>query len=143
MKKLFTLLVLIILVGCKKTEPPAPVAPPMTHLDSAILGNWIMDSSQYYNNGVKTLNTWIYTDPVKWHLLLTSEQAVGDSYLWRIGEDGLLGSPGRTLWKTPSGNLALWNTTYTIFSYSPTKLVLVRGNIAPGGGQAYKYYLHK
>lgn len=152
MKKLFTLLILcMLMIACnKKTTAPAPTSSgptptptTMSSLDSCMIGDWALDSMITYNNGAQTSMT-PYTDPVNCHLVMTcTETNPGSSLLWKTGTQGLQCTNTVMNWRTTPGKLDILGTIYTIVSSGSNKLVLQYGSITPTGGFAMKYYLHK
>jgi hypothetical protein len=154
MKKIFTLLVLCVLVACnKKTTAPAPPSPApasttttMSSLDSCMMGDWALDSTvTYYNAAVVSVTP--YTDPVNCHLVMTAvEVTPGDAQLWKKGTKGLDCTNTMVHWRTNAGSpdkLDLSGIIYTIVSSGGNTLIIQYGSISPTGGYAAKYYLHK
>lgn len=147
------MLLITIVIGCKKTTT-APAAPPpstttvtasaLTTLDSCMLGDWAIDTVQVYSNAVLVGSAY-YSDPVNCHILLnptyhTAGDPLGDN--WKTAAAGIACHSTIGTWKITSGRLNLSGALYQIISYTYSTLVLVHGTTGIGGS-GQKYYLHK
>jgi hypothetical protein len=154
MKKLLIIgFLLSFIVSCKKqAATPAPpttnnvTAPPFncipTQLDSMLVGDWALDTTQYYVNG-NYITSSLYSDPVNCHLQLTkTEQLAGASSLWKVSMQALDCNNVSSYWRVTSGRLDLSGALYTVVSITNTKLVILYGTTV-GSGNGSKYYLHK
>jgi hypothetical protein len=128
---------------------------PLNHIDSTLLGNWILDSSWHYtlegyNNSFAMLtDVKHYSDPFNCHLLLTSGFVINniDHNSWKAATNGLSCTNSQEIWRVADGYLTLSVGNYKMISYSSTKLVLyIINKYAFGGcqtGKSATYYLHK
>lgn len=149
---LLILLLVLICAGCKKEDKAStPATTPVTtstgytSADSAISGDWILDVTENYNDGVLILTT-PHSDPVNCHLdlqIVESTLSPGNTQSWKNCIHGLTCSNNTYQWKLSSGKLDINNFLRTIVSQSATNLVLLEGSVSTGGGYGIKYYLHK
>jgi len=135
----------VLVVACKKkaatpatpTATPPPAAATMSSLDSCMLGDWALDSTQLYSNGYQGAT--LYNDPINCHLHLMSTP---DTPIMRVGYYGLDCNNTITQWNITSGKLNVGGTLYQIISYSSTNLVILYGSTGMNG-TGLKYHLHK
>lgn len=135
----------VLVVACKKkaatpattTATPPPAAAMMSSLDSCMLGDWALDSTQAYSNGYQ--GTTFYNDPINCHLQMTSTNHDATT---RVAYYGLDCNNVPSTWNITSGKLNVGGTLYQIIMYSSTKLVLLYGSTA-ATSTGLKYYLHK
>ena len=143
MKKLFTLLVLIILVGCKKTTTtPATITavpPTPSSTESQLVGKWIMDSVVTYIGAVRNQKV-AYTDPIHCILDLKTDVASVTSGYW-VCTTGLTNcqlttgewqAPNSTTFNFPNQSYGITLLTTTKFNFNYTD-----------SGVNFRYYLHK
>lgn len=148
MKRTIYLLILIplILLSCQQDDSTDPAVQfQLTAEEQAISGDWILDQTELYLNGLLGTTT-PHNDPVNCHLNLqaapySAQPQQGTSY-----KNCLFGLDCTDVvypWYLETGKLALGSALYTIVSQTSTTLVIQRGTISQGGGAAYKFYLHK
>jgi hypothetical protein len=142
------MILLIASIGCKKssktTTPAAPSSPTtLSPTETSLLGNWIYDKQELYNNGVLIpgpSGTYTFNDPAVYHIRFNSTAGPLTQYKECI--NGTSGSDITTNWEvTASGKLYIQNSTYTIDSLTANFLCYYTGSLVTGA--AIKYSFHK
>lgn len=144
---------LVASVGCKKTSSPTPAPAPssttsLSPTETSLLGNWIYDKQELYNNGVLVTTpggTVTFNDPAVYHLQFNStittapSNVTGNVY---VVIDGTSGMDNQTYWQvTTAGKLVIGSATYSIDVLNANNLSYYTGSLVTGA--AIKYSFHK
>jgi hypothetical protein len=141
------MIILVASLGCKKSSktatPSAPSSPStLSPTETSLLGNWIYDKQQLYNNGVLIPGpggTYTFNDPAVYHLQFNSTITTGT---YKQCVNGTSGSDITTNWEvTTSGKLFIQSNTYTIDSLTANFLRYYEGSMVTGS--AIRYSFHK
>lgn len=153
LSSLLWILMLVASVGCKKTTSPTPVPAPsstttLSPTETSLLGNWIYDKQELYNNGVLVTTpggTVTFNDPAVYHLQFNSTvttapvNVTGNVY---VVIDGTSGSDHQNYWQvTTAGKLVIGSATYSIDVLNANNLSYYTGSLVTGA--AIKYSFHK
>ncbi|MDF2448522.1 MAG: hypothetical protein K0R26_1026 [Bacteroidota bacterium] len=142
------MIMLVASLGCKKSSKPStPAAPSSTTTlsptETSLLGNWIYDKQELYNNGVLIPGpggTYTFNDAAVYHIKFNSTPGPLSQYKECI--NGTSGSDVTTNWEvTTSGKLYIQSTTYSIDSLTANFLCYYSGSLTTGA--AVKYSFHK
>lgn len=149
-KTISVLAVFSTLVSCNHNSPapaqptpvtPTPTTPTLSTTEQSLLGNWIYDSTNSFNNGVRCVPCNLkYNDPAVYHIQFNSTAGPLTQYKECI--NGTSGSDIRTNWEvTSNGKLYIQSATYSIEQLSATYLCYYYGSLTSGA--CVKYYFHK
>jgi len=152
MKKLLSILFLcVLIVACKKkaATPATTTAPPpstnttssLTPLETSLVANWIMDSTQVWSFGVIDY-TLIHTDPINCHLKLDSTLYGVTAPTWRKCDVGIHCAETTEFWRITNNKLDINNVLYQIILCNPTRLTILDGTTSTGGS-GVKFFMHK
>lgn len=144
MKQLLMIIVLIItLVGCKKTTTtPAPATPPqvqaspaLTTQEQQLIGTWIMDSTAIYNGNTRMSGT-IASNTLTCRIEFYSSCWNGGTE-WRDTNAGHINCTlNPTNWKAPNMNYVnIGGVQYGIMLITTDKLIFTGSNT--------RYYFHQ
>lgn len=151
LKTVAVLAALLLLNSCNHNSPapaqptpvtPVPTTPTLNTTEQALLGNWIYDKQELYNNGVIPPGpggTYSFNDPAVYHIQFNSTAGPLTQYKECI--NGTSGSDIRTNWEvTSNGKLYIQSTTYTIDSLSAHFLAYYTGSLTSGAGVKYSFH---
>lgn len=140
MKNTFYLAIALLLyTACKKEDPPpANTVRAMNATETALVGDWILDTTKMYVTNT-LIQTTYQSDPINCHLNLTStpHPTYADNY---EGISGLQCVNGQMAWTATPTVLNMAGGQYQIELMTSNNLVLLYGNIS---SNASRYYLHR
>jgi len=148
----------IVLSSCNQNSPtPSPATPAtptptpntiaLTHQDSLLLGNWILDKKEQIMNGTMMAGyPQLFNDPINAKMEFKTTIWPGSVNGLKECNDGLTNTGQVFLngW-LPSSNLTITlnNGVISIQLINATNLVLQRGSVSSPGTYGTIYYLHK
>jgi hypothetical protein len=130
------------------TPTPTPTLAVLTHQDSLLLGNWILDKKEMIMNGTMMPNyPQLFNDPVNAKIEFKAALFQGtNNQNWKECNDGITntGYVIANWWKLLTNTTVSINTSvYSINLINSTNLVLQNGSVNSPGTAGYIYYLHK
>lgn len=162
MKK-FILLAIVcfttVIVSCNQNSPapsPSSSSTPntttstatLTHQDSLMLGNWILDKKEMISNGTMMPNyPQLFNDPINAKIEFKAAVYLGsNTQNWKECNDGITntGYVVANWWKLLTNTTVSINTSvYSINLINSTNLILQNGSVNSPGTAGYIYYFHK
>lgn len=134
--------------GSSSTPTPIPTVAVLTHQDSLLLGNWILDKKEYIMNGTMMPNyPQFFNDPINAKIEFKAALFNGaNTTNMKECNDGITNS-GFVIanwWKLLTNTTVSINTSvYSINLINSTNLVLQYGSVNSPGTAGYIYYFHK